>query len=372
MSTKRILSNTIDTNQEYEVIGLDLAKDCVSAALITLPDGEVKGIDRLEYPDLLKCAQEMSATTFAMEPCCEMNWLVTELESWGHTCLVIDGKNVQNYIETHFSNQKTDLNDAQALAFLARDQQIRLVKSKDRQQMEFASLTTLREQYVKQYRQTIVSLKGICQCWGLNISKGISGKARLSEMIEKYEKFPEELRIELLNMVRHAQAVQKSLTEINKTLEKRSKADELCKIVQTVPGIGLICACRLRATIGDISRFEHPKDFPAYFGLVPRNISTGHNEKKGRLTKRGDKTMRSLMIQAAGSVILMANKGNLKARALSKWIAKKQREKMPWGKLTCAVAAKLLRIIRAMLISRKSVDPKIAAIAKCSLSKQAV
>ena len=79
--------------------------------------------------------------------------------------------------------------------------------------------------------------------------------------------------------------------------------------------------------------------------------------------------MRSLMIQAAGSVILMANKGNLKARALSKWILKKQREKMPWGKLTCAVAAKLLRIIRAMLISG---NPKVAAIAKCSLPKQTV
>ena len=197
--------------------------------------------------------------------------------------------------------------------------------------MEFACLTTLREQYVKQYRQTLVSLKGICQSWGLNISKGISGKARLSEMIEKYEKFPEELRRELQNMVKHAQEVQKALTEINKTLKQVSKGDELCKMVQTVPGIGLVCACRLKATIGDISRFKHPKNFPAYFGLVPRSISTGHNEKKGRLTKRGDKTMRSLMIQAAGSVILMANKGNLKARALSKWILKKQREKNALG-----------------------------------------
>ena len=98
--------------------------------------------------------------------------------------------------------------------------------------MEFACLTTLREQYVKQYRQTLVSLKGICQSWGLNISKGISGKARLSEMIEKYEKFPEELRRELQNMVKHAQEVQKALTEINKTLKQVSKGDELCKMVQ--------------------------------------------------------------------------------------------------------------------------------------------
>ena len=84
-------------------------------------------------------------------------------EAWGHRCLVIGGKNVQNYVENHYSGQKTDLNDAQALAFLAQDTQLRTIKAKDMEQQKYASLTTLREQYIKQYRQTIVSLKGICQ-----------------------------------------------------------------------------------------------------------------------------------------------------------------------------------------------------------------
>ena len=79
--------------------------------------------------------------------------------------------------------------------------------------------------------------------------------------------------------------------------------------------------------------------------------------------------MRSLMVQAAGTVIIMANKGHLKAKALTKWIAKKQREKMPWGKLTCAVAAKLLRIVRAILIKGSRYNPKIAGVARCSLPK---
>ncbi len=96
-----------------------------------------------------------------------MNYLVQKLEDWGHCCIVINGKHVQDYVESHFSNQKTDLNDAQALAFLARDSQLRTVTAKDREQQKYASLTTLREQYLKQYRQTIVSLKGICQAWGL-------------------------------------------------------------------------------------------------------------------------------------------------------------------------------------------------------------
>ena len=84
---------------------------------------------------------------------------------------------------------------------------------------------------------------------------------------------------------------------------------------------------------------------------------------------RGDRTMRSLMVQAAGSLVNMATKGKLKSKQLTKWILKKQKEKMPWGKLVCAVAAKLLRIVRAVLISNKPYNSKIAGVAKCSLPK---
>lgn len=278
MSVSKILAKTIDPDLEYEVIGIDLAKNCVSAVLLTT-DGEVIGIDRLDYPELEKSAQELSPTIFAMEPCTEMNYLVQKLEAWGHRCLIISG----DYIESHFSSQKTDLNDAQALAFLAKDTQLRTIKAKDPEQQKYASLTTLREQYIKQYRQTIVSLKGICQAWGLNISKGMSGKARLIDLIESYAAFPEELRAGLVDMVTHAQTTQKVLNKITKTLEELAKNDKVCQLIQTIPGLGPICSCRLRATIGDIRRFKTPKDFPAYYGLVPRSIATGHNEKKGKL-----------------------------------------------------------------------------------------
>lgn len=148
MSVRRILAKTIDTDLEYEAIGIDLAKNCVSAALITT-EGEVVGIDRLDYSELEKSAQVLSPTTFVMEPCTEMNYLVQKLEAWGHRCLVIGGKHVRDYIENHYSGQKTDLNDAQALAFLAKDTQLRTIKAKDMEQQKYASLTTLREQYVR-------------------------------------------------------------------------------------------------------------------------------------------------------------------------------------------------------------------------------
>lgn len=84
MSIRRILAKSIDINLEYEVIGVDLAKNCVSAVLITT-DGEVVGIDRLDYQELEQSAQELSPTTFGMEPCTEMNYLVQRLGEWDIT-----------------------------------------------------------------------------------------------------------------------------------------------------------------------------------------------------------------------------------------------------------------------------------------------
>ena len=87
MSVRRILAKTINTDLEYEAIGIDLAKNCVSVALLTT-DGEVVCIDRLDYSELEKSAQVLCPTTFAMEPCTEMNYLVQKLEAWGHRFLV--------------------------------------------------------------------------------------------------------------------------------------------------------------------------------------------------------------------------------------------------------------------------------------------
>lgn len=105
MSIKRILVNTIDTNLEYEVIGIDLAKSCVSAILL-IANGEIFGIDRLGYQELEESAQKLSPTIFAMEPCTEMNYMVKKFEEWEHHWIVISGKNVKDHVESHFSNQK--------------------------------------------------------------------------------------------------------------------------------------------------------------------------------------------------------------------------------------------------------------------------
>lgn len=369
MPRKRILVKSIDTSISYQVIGIDLAKHLVSACLIT-GAGEIFGIDRLTYDDLLKSAERMSPTLFCMEPCPEVHYLAEKLQGYGHHTKVIDGAAVKEYIKTHFGGQKTDLNDAQAIAFLSLDTNLPEITPKNTSNSVLSSIQAVREQFRKEYIQSFVSLKGICQRWGLPISKGVMNKNKVEELVSESKKIPQEVKDWLLELLHSCRELQKRLNKISKYLKEYADNDEICQKIMSVPGIGPITATRLKATIGDIQRFEKPKSIVAYYGLVPKSKATGHNEKKGGITRRGDRVARSLLIEGAGVVLNLAAKGFLRSKPLNKWIEKKRKLKMPWGKLCCALAAKMLRIVRAILIQGTSFNAKIAGVARCSLPKE--
>lgn len=303
MSVKRILAKEIDTNQSYEVIGLDLAKDNVSFVGITT-DGEVIRVDRVEYTTLIEKAGQMDRTVFGMEPCTEMNWLCNELKALGHECRVINGKAVQNQIDTYFSGQKNDLNDAEAIAYLARENRIQMIRPKSREEM-----------------------------------------------------------------IKSCKTFERKANKLQKRIEAIVAKDKMCQKIMKVPAIGPLTAAQLRVTIGNIDRFDAPKKLPAYYGLVPKNLTTGHVEKMGHITKRGDKVVRSLVVQCASILAMLEKNDKLPQCPLTKWIKKKRKE-LGHCKLVVALAAKLLRIVWAILKYDKEFNLKRAGIARCNLPNE--
>ena len=132
--------------------------------------------------------------------------------------------------------------------------------------------------------------------------------------------------------------------------------------------MGPISSASLKVAIGDIARFPSPRTLPAYFGLVPRNITTGHIQKMGKITKRGDKLVRTYLVQAASSLLMLDGKGKFRDCQLRRWIQRK-RQSLNHGKLVVALAAKLLRIVWAILSKNETFDYRKAGVAKCSLPK---
>ena len=132
------------------------------------------------------------------------------------------------------------------------------------------------------------------------------------------------------------------------------------------------------AVMGDIARFDSPKHTMAFIGLVPNNRITGHRTEtssgreargQGKMSKRGDKMLRSLCIMGAGSLCLMVRNDRLPDCPFVASIKERLASPRPWFKVLVYVAAKLVRIATALLNYGETFSFEKAGISKAVLKQ---
>ncbi len=126
----------------------------------------------------------------------------------------------------------------------------------------------------------------------------------------------------------------------------------------TIPGIGLLTATALVAFIGDIRRFPSGRHLASYLGLTPREYSSGLKRYLGRISKRGDGYLRTLLIHGARSVLLHARKSQ--PDRLRHW-AHKLESTRTHNKAAVAVANKMARIVWAVWTRNCTYESRPAA-----------
>jgi transposase len=89
-------------------------------------------------------------------------------------------------------------------------------------------------------------------------------------------------------------------TPLRATIVTLAREHEPARRLQGVPGIGPLTASAITATIATGNEFANGRQFAAWLGLVPRHYSTGGKPKLGRITKRGDAYLRTLLMLGAG------------------------------------------------------------------------
>jgi transposase len=95
---------------------------------------------------------------------------------------------------------------------------------------------------------------------------------------------------------------------LDREIAKLAKRDELCERLQTIPGFGPVISTMMVASAGDFSRFRSGRHFAAWLGLTPRQNSSGERVRLGRITKAGDKTLRSLLVMGSITAIRQAKR----------------------------------------------------------------
>ena len=377
--SKYINHKTLDVNTEYSVIGLDLAKHDLTLAAIST-DGEVFIVDQITYADFLELAKSLNPTLFSMEPCCGFSHLSLELQNLGHEVRVISGLAVSNWIKTYRAGQKTDADDAYALARLVSDRDVKFIRPKTLNERRIMTVQGVRRQLLGQRTKTIVSFKGLIQDWGIKIKIGHRNLARMQQFVDDNAKlFTEPVAKALTHMIEQIRSLDARIKELDRDLEAMVMSDAQGRQLRQVLGIGTQIAARFITVVGDISNFKDARALMAYLGCIPRNKITSHKNKpkikkgiapdmsskgQGKISRHGDKYLRSLLIQGAAAIYMQYSKGALADCPLRRWLEKQIEVRKPYGKIMVSLAAKLIRVMWAVLTHGEKFD-----ISKVSVSR---
>ncbi len=268
-------------------------------------------------------------------------WLARELGRLGLAVDVIDAR--QAHAVMGLQHNKTDANDAALLAEIARTGFYRGVAVKSEAAREARILLKARGHLVRQRRDTENTIRGLLATLGIRFPRG-SGKlaGRVREALEDAPG----LRLMIEPLLSSVAALGRELGRLDKAVVARAKSAPACRLLMTVPGVGPVTALAFAATIDDPARFAKSRTVGAYMGLTSRRWQSGEMDYSGRISKHGDAMLRSLLYEAANSLLTVVRR----AHPLKDW-ARRIRKRTSHKKACVALARKLAVILHRMLIT---------------------
>ena len=281
--------------------------------------------------------------TVALEACGGAHHWGREIGKLGHAVRLIPPAYVKPYVK----RQKNDAADAEAICEAATRPSMRFVPVKSEAQQASAVVFRARDLLVRQRTQCINALRGHLAEYGYVVPQGITHVGALIGHIEdRNTSLPESARTVLMVLVGTYRALDAQVGDLDAEIARRAKADPVARRLMTVPGVGPVVATAITALVAAPEGFRAGRDFAAWLGLVPVQRSSGDKERLGAVSKRGERTIRRLLILGASAVVRWASQRGAPAGS---WLAGMLARK-PKMLVTMALANKTARIIWALLV----------------------
>jgi transposase len=295
-----------------DYIGIDLHKNSSQVCILT-EDGELIErrikTGRESFDELFS---ERPPARILVEASTESEWAARHFEALGHEVIVADPNFAPMYA-TRDRRIKTDKRDARALCEACRLGAYRPAHRTSDRQRDVRAHLAVRETLVRTRSKYISLIGALARREGCRIEAGPSPS--FARRVEQAG-LPEHT----LTQVEPLLAMLRVLNELaDKRLEEIVKADEVVQRLCSVPGVGPVVATTFVATLDDASRFLGAKHVRSYLGLVPREYSSGERQRRGRISKAGSARARSLMVEAAWSLLRWKTE---RTKALHEWWAR--------------------------------------------------
>ena len=328
---------------------IDLAKNVFQVA-ITRGTGPAIEEHRLSRAQFERFFSNRSVDRVVMEACGSAHHFARRLASLGIEVILIPAQYVRAYVRRN----KTDRADARALLEAVKDPDIRPVRAKSVEQQALQALHRTRSLWMATRTARINALRGFCREFGLHVPVGArTGIEAMSRAIADGDSaIPDLLRPTLQQLLDEIRILETRIAQLERQLATVVAESPASRLLMSIPGIGLLTATALvAATGGTVQHFTSARHFASWFGLTPKESSSGNRRHLGRISKRGDKYLRMLLTHGARSVLCAAKAAASRGTGLSgirDWVVQLT-HRTHQNKAVCALANKLARICFGVL-----------------------
>lgn len=306
--------------EDVAVVGIDLAKSVF----------QVHGVDaagkavlrrRLIRSKLLSFFAALPPCLIGMETCASANYWARELMALGHEVRLMPPQYVKPYVK----RSKNDASDAEAICEAVTRPTMRFVGVKSIEQQSVLVLHRARLVLTRQRTQLGNAIRAHLAEFGIVAPVGRQGFERLVEVIADPadDRLPSTARSCLTMLVAQYCLVLDHLLETDRAIRAHSRASEVGRRLQEIPGVGPLVASALLATVPDPQVFSTGRSLSAWLGLVPRQHSSGGKERLGGITKAGDTYLRKMLFVGAMAVIRHAERFGTRKPWLLKLLARR-------------------------------------------------
>ena len=339
---------------QITTLGIDLAKsvfqlhgvDAVGAVILQ---------KKLRRGAVLDFLGKLEPCLIGLEACATSHYWAREIGALGHEVRLIPPAYVKPYVK----RQKNDAADAEAICEAVTRPNMRFVPVKCAERQGVLVLHRTRDLLIRQRTMMLNAIRGHLAEFGIIAAQGPRNVMSLIARIRSDEEpgVPETANAALLALAAQLESLASEIRQLERRLMAWHREDDTSQRLETIPGVGIITATALSASVPDPSVFKSGRQFAAFLGLVPRQNSSGGKDKLGRISKMGDGYLRKLLVVGATSVIRRARTNDT---ATGAWVLSLL-ERRPARVTTVAMANKTARIAWAVLARNETYRPPMAA-----------
>lgn len=280
--------------------GLDIAKNVMQLHWVEAQTGEI-GRKKLARARLAEHFGQLQPVRVVMEACGSAHHWARVLGGLGHEVELLPARQVRPFVRSN----KDDAADARAIWLAAQQGDIRRVPIKNCEQQAVLALHRTRAHWVSVRTATVNALRGLLYEFGVVLRGGRQAglKALAAQRATIDEQLPEAMRLLVNGQLHSLGQINERVDELECELAALQRQMDKAVQLRKVPGIGVLGATALAATLGDGAAWRSGREFSASIGLVPAHSGTGGKARMGRISKRGDPYLRTLLIHGARAVI---------------------------------------------------------------------